>query len=190
MRLPARSVSQSVFGMADFPVSPSEIRVALSRLSRGGAALKAGKTVLVLTLLVVVAAAVPAAARGAVSCHNINAKGIGQDLGGGQTTAQIIGGGLLQGTTRASFVITGFSGTVASFEGTIVLTVNNATLTAHVSGTLDVATGEFQATTSSISGTGKLAGATGRLSFSGVENLSTGSFTEDVTGDICADLSP
>jgi hypothetical protein len=152
--------------------------------------MKAGKTVLVLALLVVAAAAAPGAARGAVSCHNINAKGIGQDLGGGQTTAQIIGGGLLQGSTQASFAITGFSGTVASFDGTIVFTVNNATLTAKVAGTLDVATGEFQATTASISGTGKLTGATGSLSFTGVEDLSTGSFTEDVTGEICADLSP
>ena len=151
--------------------------------------MKAGKTVLILALLIGAAAA-PAAARGATSCHNINAKGVGQDLGGGRTTAQIIGGGLLNGTTEASFTIIGFSGTVASFEGKIVFTVNKATLTANVSGTLDVATGEFNATTSSISGTGKLAGATGSLSFNGVEDLSTGSFTEDVTGEICADLSP
>ncbi len=152
--------------------------------------MKVGKAALAVMVLFVVAAAAPAAARGAVSCHNINAKGVGQDLGGGQTTAQIIGGGLLQGTTQASFVITGFSGTVASFEGAIVFTVSNATLTAEVSGTLDVATGEFHATTSSVSGTGKLADATGSLSFSGIEDLSTGSFTEDVTGEICADLSP
>jgi hypothetical protein len=151
--------------------------------------MKAGMRVLVVTLLVVAAAA-PATARGAVSCHNINAKGIGQDHGGGQTTAQIIGGGLLQGTTQASLAITGLSGTVASFEGTIVFTVNNATLTVQLSGTLDVVTGEFNATSSSISGTGKLAGATGSLSFNGVEDLSTGSFTEDVTGEVCADLSP
>jgi hypothetical protein len=151
--------------------------------------MKAGMRVLVVTLLVVAAAA-PATARGAVSCHNINAKGVGQDHGGGQTTAQIIGGGLLQGTTQGSLVITGLSGTVASFEGTIVFTMNNATLTAQVSGTLDVATGEFNATTSSVSGTGKLAGATGSLSFNGVEDLSTGSFTENVTGEVCADLSP
>jgi hypothetical protein len=151
--------------------------------------MKVGMRVLVVTLLVVAAAA-PATARGAVSCHNINAKGIGQDHGGGQTTAQIIGGGLLQGTTQASFTITGLSGTVASFEGTIVFTVNNATLTVQLSGTLDVVTGEFNATSSSISGTGKLAGATGSLSFNGGEDLSTGSFTEDVTGEVCADLSP
>jgi hypothetical protein len=96
----------------------------------------------------------------------------------------------LQGTTQASFVITGISGTVASFEGTIVFAVNNGTLTAHVAGTWDIATGQFQATTSSISGTDKLAGATGSLSFSGVEDLSTGAFTESVTGEICANLSP
>jgi hypothetical protein len=30
-----------------------------------------------------------------VSCHKINAKGVGQDLGGGNTEAYIIGGGLL-----------------------------------------------------------------------------------------------
>jgi hypothetical protein len=152
--------------------------------------MKVGKAALAVMVLFVAAATAPAAARGAVSCHNINAKGVGQDLGGGQTTAHIIGGGLLQGTTQASFVITGFSGTVASFEGAIVFTVNNATLTAEVSGTLDAATGEFEATTSSVSGTGKLAGASGSLSFSGVEDLSTGSFTEHVTGEICADLSP
>jgi hypothetical protein len=152
--------------------------------------MKVVKAALAVAVLFVVGAAAPAAAHGAVSCHNINAKGVGQDLGGGQTTAQIIGGGLLQGTTQASFVITGFSGTVASFEGTIVFTVNNATLTANVSGTLDAATGEFEATTSSVSGTGKLAGATGSLSFKGVEDLATGNFTEDVTGEICAELSP
>ena len=151
--------------------------------------MRTGRAALVLTLLVA-AATTPAEARGAVSCHAINAKGVGQDLGGGRTTAHIIGGGLLQGTTEASFVITGFSGTVASFTGTIVFTVNNATLAPAVSGTLDVATGEFEATTSAVSGTGKLAGVTGSLSFSGVEDLATGSFTEDVTGEICADLSP
>lgn len=143
-----------------------------------------------LLILVVLGAAIPAEARAGVSCHNVNAKGVGQDLGGGRTTATIIGGGLLHGTTNASFVITGFAGTVASFEGTIVFTVNKATLAASVAGTLDVASGVFSATTSSVAGTGKLAGATGSLSFNGVEDLTTGRFTEDVTGEICADLAP
>ena len=152
--------------------------------------MKALKRTLLLLSLVVVGMALPAQAPAAVSCHKINAKGVGQDLGGGMTTAQIIGGGLLHGTTAAQFTITGLSGTVASFEGTIAFTVNGGTLTANVVGTLDLATGAFSATTTSISGTGKLAGATGNLAFNGVENLSTGSFTEDVTGEICVDLAP
>ena len=146
------------------------------------------KTLLLLLLLIPAATAAPAAA--AVSCHVINAKGVGQDVGGGVTRAEILGGGLLHGTTNAAFTITGLSGTVASFTGTIVFTVNNATLTATVNGTLDLSTGEFNATTSSISGTGKLAGATGSLTFSGVENLADGSFKETVTGEICAELAP
>jgi hypothetical protein len=148
------------------------------------------KTLVLLGVAVVAAAAVPGGASAAVSCHNINAKGVGQDLGGGMTTASILGGGLLQGTTNASFVVTGVSGTVASFDGTIVFTVNNGTLTAAVTGTLDLASGAFSATSTSIAGTGKLAGASGSLSFNGLENLVTGTFTEDVKGQICVDLAP
>src|SRR5205823_3847534 len=84
-------------------------------------------------------------ARADESCHNIVAKGVGQDLGGGSTQAQIIGGGLLHGTTLGSFVITGVSGTVASFTGTIEFTTQHGTLTVTVAGTLDVSTGEFSA---------------------------------------------
>jgi hypothetical protein len=148
------------------------------------------RTLVLLILGVAVVAGAPSEAWSAVSCHKIDAGGFGQDLGGGITRAQIVEGGLLQGTTDASFAITGLTGTVASFEGTIVFTANRATLAAHVVGTLDVASGVFGATTSSIAGTGKLAGATGALAFAGVENLSTGAFTETVTGEICVDLSP
>jgi hypothetical protein len=147
-------------------------------------------TLVLLTLAVAVAAAAPDRGSAAISCHNINAKGVGQDLGGGATTASVMGGGLLEGATAASFVITGISGTVASFEGTIVFTVNNATLTAALTGAIDVASGAFSATTTSITGTGKLDGATGSLLLSGIENLATGSFREDITGEICVDLAP
>jgi hypothetical protein len=150
--------------------------------------MKRGTILLVLVSLAVAGAAAPA--HGAVSCRPINATAVGQDLGGGQVTAQVIGGGLLHGTYEASFTITGFSGTVASFEGEIVFTVAGGTVTAQVTGTLDVTNGQFQATSTSITGTGRLAGATGSLTFSGVENLATGSFTETITGVICVDLSP
>jgi hypothetical protein len=132
----------------------------------------------------------PTAVDAAVSCHRIDASGVGQDQGGGNTVAQISNGGLLQGTTAAAFTITGLSGTLASFVGTITFTTNRATLAAEVAGTLDLASGAFNATTSSLSGTGKLAGATGVLVFAGVENLLTGTFTEVVAGRVCVDLAP
>ena len=132
----------------------------------------------------------PTAVDAAVSCHRIDASGVGQDQGGGNTVARITDGGLLQGTTAAAFTITGLSGTLASFVGTITFTANRGTLAAEVAGTLDLATGAFNATTSSLSGTGKLAGATGGLVFAGVENLLTGTFIEVVTGQVCVDLAP
>jgi hypothetical protein len=138
----------------------------------------------------IVCAAPIQADAGGVSCHAIDAKGAGQDLGGGMTQAQIMGGGLLHGTTQGSFVITGVSGTVASIAGTVVFTVNRAALTVTVAGTLDVASGAFTASGPVSASSGKLAGATGSLSLSGVENLADGSFVEDVTGAICAELAP
>ena len=129
-------------------------------------------------------------ARTDVSCHKINARGVGQDLGGGATEAQIIGGGLLEGTTAAQFSITGVSGTLASFAGTVTFTTNRATLTVTVTGTLDVATGGFSASGPVTDASGKLEGATGSLSIHGIQDLATGRFEEDVTGEICVDLSP
>lgn len=126
----------------------------------------------------------------AVSCHKINARGVGQDLGEGVTTARIVGGGLLHGTTLGTFAITGVSGTVASFEGTVTFTTNQATLTVSVNGTLDVATGEFSASGPVTAATGKLAGASGNLSLSGLQDLAAGTFVEEVTGEICVDLAP
>jgi len=152
--------------------------------------MKALRIILPLVIAFAMAAVAPAVALGSTACHSIDATGVGQDLGEGRTVAQISDGGLLQGTTAASFQITGLSGTVASFAGTITFTTNRGTLTATVAGTLDLATGAFSATSSSLSGTGKLAGASGSLVFNGVENLATGTFTEVITGSICLDLAP
>lgn len=147
------------------------------------------KFVRVVLVGVLTAIVMPVSTRAAVSCHKINAKGAGQDLGGGTTEALILGGGLLQGTTVGHFVITGLSGTVASFTGTVTFTTNRGTLTVTVDGTFDVATGEFNAAGPVAGATGKLAGATGSLELHGFQD-STGSFVEDVTGEICVDLSP
>jgi hypothetical protein len=148
------------------------------------------RRLLLLLAALSLAVVAPTAVVAAVSCHRIDASGVGQDQGGGNTVAQISNGGLLQGTTAAAFTITGLSGTLASFVGTITFTPNRATLAAEVAGTLDLATGAFNATTSSLSGTGKLEGATGSLAFAGVENLLTGTFTEVVAGQVCVDLAP
>ena len=129
-------------------------------------------------------------AHAAVSCHKVNAKGIGQDLGGGMTQAQIIGGGLLHGTTQASFVITGGSPPVLSIAGTVTFTTNRGTLAVGVTGTFNVATGHFTTSGPVTAATGQLSGATGTLVLDGVEDLTTGTFVEDVSGLVCVDLAP
>ncbi len=124
-------------------------------------------------------------AQAASGCHEINAKGVGQDAGGGVTHAQVIGGGLLHGTTDGNFAITAVNGTVASISGTVTFTTNQATLTVSVDGTFDTSNGAFDASGPVSGATGKLAGATGNLSLVGVENLSNGRFVEDIDGRIC-----
>ena len=143
-------------------------------------------------LLVVIAVtlvmATPALAE--ESCHKINAKGVGQDNFDGTTDAVVIGGGLLHGTTEGNFVLTDFDFPDAFIAGTVKFTSNRATLTVTGMGSVDVTTGEFTFVGLVTDTTGKLAGATGELFFEGVEDLSDGSFVEDVTGEICVDLAP
>jgi len=141
--------------------------------------------------LFVVATALAGAtvAQAAVSCHKINAKGAGQDLGNGATQAQIIGGGLLQGTTHANFTIVANTPPALPIAGAVTFTTQQATLTVTVTGIFNVATGAFVATGPVTAATGKLAGATGTLLLEGVEDLTTGKFVEDVSGLICVDLA-
>ncbi len=150
----------------------------------------------VLPLLVCLAAslatAAPAAAhRGHPSppaharCVPVAASGVGQDLGGGQTTATISVAGVEVGTTAAAFTITGVDVNIASFTGPIVFTGLGGTLTAQVTGTLDVTTGVFGSTSTSVTGTGLLRRVTGDLTFTGTEDLATGAFTESIRGQLC-----
>jgi hypothetical protein len=124
-------------------------------------------------------------AQAAGSCHKINAKGVGQDLGGGITQAHVIGGGLLHGTTAGNFAITGISDGVATITGTVAFTANKGTLSVSVSGTFNTNTGAFSAAGPVAASTGKLGGASGNLSFNGVESLADGSFVENIDGEIC-----
>ncbi len=146
-----------------------------------------------LAAMLVVALAGPATA--GVSCHQINAKGVGQDASQDgepliRTVAQIRGGGLLQGTTEAAFSVTGPTTTGVAFAGPITFTTNRGMLTVAIAGSVDFSTGGFAASGDVTGATGKLAGATGTLTFAGVQDLSdaSGSFTETVTGEICVNL--
>src|SRR5712691_8523320 len=117
-------------------------------------------------------------------CQPVHAIGVGQDLGGGSTTAVIKHGGLLNGTTVGQFAISG-APPVFTITGTVVLTTKHGTLSVDLVGTFDVTTGAFSATGPISGGTGNLAGATGALTFTGVENLTTGAFTETIAGTVC-----
>ena len=121
------------------------------------------------------------------SCHKIDATGVGQDQGGGITTAQISDGGLLQGTTAAAFEAVGFTPpSTVLIGGSVTFTTNRATLKVPGLGTFDVSTGQFTfASAAAPTGTGKLAEATAMLVFDGVENFATGSFVETIDGVIC-----
>ena len=132
----------------------------------------------------------PSPAAAEVSCHLINAKGVGKDLGNGTTTGRLIGGGLLQGTLAGSLTVTGVTGSVATFNETVTFTNAGGTLTVTVSGAIGLATGKFNASGPVTAATGKLSGATGNLSLSGAVDFESATFSEDVTGVVCADLAP
>ncbi|MEO5745431.1 MAG: hypothetical protein ABIQ53_12710 [Terracoccus sp.] len=122
-------------------------------------------------------------------CAPIVASGVGQDLGGGQTTATISSHGVRLGTSTATFTTTGLNGTVASFAGDIVIATAVGALTVPVTGTLDVTTGAFSSSSTTVTGSGVLSSVSGALTFTGVENLTTGAFTETVKGRLCSSIS-
>lgn len=140
-------------------------------------------------------------AQAAVSCHKINAKGIGKDLGDGESDISIIGGGLLHGTVEGFYEVTDFDGeSVFTVAGTSVFTTNGGTLTVTAEGTVDVdfdpdtgeaITGESDVSGTVVDATEKLAGATGAVRFVGIEDFLTGNILLDkLTGEICVDLRP
>ncbi|ALJ00880.1 hypothetical protein [Rufibacter tibetensis] len=121
-------------------------------------------------------------------CHKINAKAEGvvifQHRESIATEADIIGGGLLNGTTRASFILTSFG----SFTGFLQITTKHGKLDFRIYDGYASET-EFRATAVAMegSGTGKLRGATGVLYLEGVTINANGDFTENITGEICLD---
>jgi hypothetical protein len=126
-----------------------------------------------------------AAPHGRSVCIPVRATGVGEDHGGGMTTATIFSHGVRLGTTSAAFTISGVNGTVASFTGPIVFTAAPGTITAQLVGTLDGGTGAFSSTSTSVTGTGLFSAVTGSVRLRGVEDLTTLRFTETITGRLC-----
>ena len=119
------------------------------------------------------------------SCLSVDARAIGQNLGGGRTTSTIVHAGILNGTTNGQLQITGGAPPVVTVVGTGVLTTQHGTLTLGVAGTFNQATGAFETTGHVVAGTGIFAHATGALLFVGVEDLTSGRFTTIITGTVC-----
>src|SRR5262249_21746710 len=144
---------------------------------------------LILAMTVVsLAAAMPTRAQ--VTCHQINAKGEGAFTGPTTTESQIIGGGILHGTTTAELVITGTDPTTGArtYVGTLVLTSEHGTLTLDIfDGLYDPVTGEFSNDSAVASGTDEFAGATGELYFHGFV-FPDGTFIDDaIVGEVYVD---
>jgi hypothetical protein len=95
-----------------------------------------------------------------------------------------IKGGKLKGTTTGHFDMGG-TPPVFLISGAVTFTTKDGTLTVTPSGTFDITSGHFNATGPITGGTGKWAGTTGSLTFDGIENLTTGAFTETITGMTC-----
>jgi hypothetical protein len=89
------------------------------------------------------------------------------------------------GHTHATFTPVEVTPTSESFTGPIVLSSRAGTLTAQVQGAFDITAGTFTATSTSIAGTGLLRPVGGTVTLHGTENLSTGAFTETITGRLC-----
>lgn len=119
------------------------------------------------------------------SCLSVNARADGQNLGHGRTAATITHAGILNGTTAGQLEVTGGTPPLLTVVGTGVLTTNHGSLTVSLAGTFNTATGVFEATGHVVHGTGVFAGATGVLTFMGVEDLTSGRFTQTITGTVC-----
>ena len=120
----------------------------------------------------------------AKDCESVEASGVGQDLGGGNTTATISGDPRLRGTTTGRFDVAG-EPPVLQIAGTVVFTTQHGTLDVAVTGTFNVSNGAFSASGPVTGGSSKYAGSGGSLLLKGVENLGDGTFTETIEGTVC-----
>jgi len=159
--------------------------------TRGGP-MKAISRCLIALVFVSVCFGVTATQAGAnPACVSIKAKGIGHSITADTTTAQITGAGLPLGTTAGGPFVVGGAPPVLSLTGPVVFSAKIGpfavgTLTSPQTGSLNVTNGAFTSSGPITASTGILSGLGGNLTFTGVQNLTTGTFTENVTGQLCA----
>jgi hypothetical protein len=136
---------------------------------------------------------VPTAAQATSSrsvCLSFRATGTGQDLGGGHTKGMLLVGRHQIGATEAFFVLGPGTAPAATFTGPLIFTPDrgpaSTTLVAQLDGTFDMSSGSFGARSTSLTGTGALGAVSGRLRVvDGLENHTTGAFTETLVGRLC-----
>ena len=122
---------------------------------------------------------------------NINGKGFGNLTTGTTTSGIIVGAGILNGKTDATFTDSKPSGgglidvdaTTLSYVATVVIKAKRGTLTMQDVGIFDTANGKFSSVSKVTGGTGRFAGATGFLFFHG-DTFPDGRFIDEITGEI------
>lgn len=121
-------------------------------------------------------------------CHKIKARVEGTvDFETSTVEGQVIGGGILHGTTAGSFTFTSIDpdAGIATYEGSYVITTQHGTLSLQLfNGFIDLATLTGSNDSVVSEGTGRFEGATGGLVFEGgVE--ADGTSTDYLNGTIC-----
>ena len=121
-------------------------------------------------------------------CHKINTVVVGTaDFVTNTVEGEIIGGGILHGTTQGSFTFTNIDPNtgIATYAGSYLITTKHGTLSLDLfDGVINLAT--LSGTNDSVvaAGTGRFEGATGGLFFEGSVGAD-GTFTDRLTGTIC-----
>lgn len=150
---------------------------------------RVGLVVVAMTILLLgfVGAGRADASAGGSLCLPVRLTGVGVATSATTTTAKIFLKGREIASTTGTFSTPDAS---SAFTGSVVFTpkrIKGGTLVADVAGSFGPNFASFSAT-GPVSGTGFLSRASGHLSFAGPLNPD-GSFTEVITGTLCADLN-
>lgn len=119
-------------------------------------------------------------------CVHVNSPSSGVATSETTTVAEIFCG-ILKGTTAGSFEFTRVVDNIVTFIGSLVVTTDSGWVAFDIEATTEVVenTSTYESTGTVAEGTGIYAGATGVVRIDGVQDLTTGEFTQTVVGEIC-----